>query len=125
MLASSGVYMATLRQLEKRPASMGGEAIRGMLGDGDGFDGGRSGELTGWCSAMASATRGTMRTMVKEKGRLRAFWEARALPSRVRGPVGTAGVSGPRGRPGGETFGEVSIGGDIARGQGEGRGGRR
>ena len=47
MLASSGVYMAKLRQLLKRLASM---AAR------------RSWELTGWWAAMmASATRATMR----------------------------------------------------------------
>jgi hypothetical protein len=94
-----------------------------VLGDGDavsealpGVDGLVGGEGVGDEGAVVDAT------MVKEKGRLRAFWR-RGLA--FAGAVGPVGVSGPRGRHGGETFGEGGIGGDLAWGQGEGRGGRR
>src|ERR1039458_2698397 len=77
---------------------------------------------------MASATRleirarSSIRTMAKEsglKGRLRAFWEERALPSGVLGPVDCwafAWLAATR-------LGEVGIGQGGACGRGGGAGG--
>jgi len=83
-VAVFGGYMAKLRPLLKRLASM---AAR------------RSWELTGWQAAMV--------------GRLRAFWEAWALPAPVRGEVGAAGVGGPRGALRQRDVGEELASGEI------------
>jgi hypothetical protein len=72
--------------------------------------------------ASMAARRCREATRAAMVGRLRAFWERRALPAPVRGPVERRVLAGPKGAPTARRLEEIGIGGDLALWRGEGRG---